>query len=295
MSSHYVKSDIEARKISFDFSKTSIYWAGSPFITHATNPLHMLLPPGELWFCRVFNNALSEITYPQLYQDVKGFIGQEATHAKSHNGLLEFYKENNIDLSEYVKSIDLLFKNWFEKKPFNKQWLNPILGKKWLLFQVGMIAAIEHFTAVLGMWVLEEDRLNDIDQEVLRLIRWHGAEEVEHREIAFKLFKHLCETKIGFYFGRQLTMAIVLPIFIIVWGRAIKYSINQDQILDKNTIPTTYYKILKAIEKESKITGKAPSLKYLLASVIRWGSPFYNPKNEGNDQIAKYYFQANSF
>ena len=65
---------IQARKVQFDLTQSPVYWAETPFVTHAINPLHILLPQGELWFCRVFNRVLPEITDPQLYADVKGFI-----------------------------------------------------------------------------------------------------------------------------------------------------------------------------------------------------------------------------
>lgn len=286
---------IQARKVKFDLTQSLIYWAETPFVTHAINPLHILLPQGELWFCRVFNRVLPEITDPQLYADVKGFIGQEAIHSRSHSHVIDFYKEHGIDLSSFVHLTEVLFKDLVDELPLKQRWLAKLLGKNWLIFQVGAIAAIEHFTSILGMWVLEEKAINNFDPEILRLIRWHGAEEVEHRSVAFDLFQHLCKTKLGFYAGRQFTMSLVFPLFILLWTRAIRFTIEQDSNLKKGQLPTSMLGILKAIEKEFEQSARLPSVKFIIKSVGSWMKPSYNPRHEGNDQLAAYYFKAYGF
>ncbi|WIX92406.1 metal-dependent hydrolase [Amycolatopsis sp. DG1A-15b] len=50
-----------------------------------------------------------------------------------------------------------------------------------------------YYTAVVGEWLLGADRLEraGMHPAVLDLIRWHGAEEVEHRNVAFDAFMHV--------------------------------------------------------------------------------------------------------
>ncbi|WP_261994278.1 metal-dependent hydrolase, partial [Streptomyces sp. t39] len=45
----------------------------------------------------------------------------------------------------------------------------------------------------LGDWVLNADGLDraGADPVMLDLLRWHGAEEVEHRSVAYDLLRHL--------------------------------------------------------------------------------------------------------
>ncbi len=286
---------IQARKVKFDLSQSPIYWAETPFVTHAINPLHILLPQGELWFCRVFNRVLPEITDSQLYADVKGFIGQEAVHSRSHSNVIEFYKQQGIDLSSFVDLTETLFKDLVDDLPLKQRWLAQLFGKNWLVFQVGVIAAIEHFTSILGMWVLEEKAINNFDPEILRLIRWHGAEEVEHRSVAFDLFQHLCKSKLGFYLGRQFTMSLVFPLFVVLWTRAIRFTIEQDPNLKKGQLPTSMLGILREVEREFEQSARLPSVKFLIKSVGRWMTPSYDPRKEGNDQLAAYYFKAYNF
>jgi predicted metal-dependent hydrolase len=49
----------------------------------------------------------------------------------------------------------------------------------WLHRRVADVAAIEHFTAVLGEWVIQNKGLEyaGADDNMLDLLRWHGAEE----------------------------------------------------------------------------------------------------------------------
>ena len=63
---------LKARRVQFDLDGTPLHWLpGDPFATHMINGLHLLLPPGELWFCRVYNKALPYVTDPQLRADVE--------------------------------------------------------------------------------------------------------------------------------------------------------------------------------------------------------------------------------
>nr|WP_295686010.1 metal-dependent hydrolase [uncultured Nevskia sp.] len=47
------------RKVKFDWSNTSVDWIpGNPFASHFINEINLLLPAGEFWFCRLYNQAL---------------------------------------------------------------------------------------------------------------------------------------------------------------------------------------------------------------------------------------------
>ena len=58
---------LEQRKVRFDFANTPLHWVPSePEASHIMNSLHLILPAGEFWFCRVYNKALPLVTDPQL-------------------------------------------------------------------------------------------------------------------------------------------------------------------------------------------------------------------------------------
>lgn len=80
-----------ARSVRFDFSNSPVQWIpNDPVCSHLINGINLILPAGEFWFCRVYNKALPYVNDPILSDDVKGFIRQEATHARAHQGAQEF-------------------------------------------------------------------------------------------------------------------------------------------------------------------------------------------------------------
>lgn len=186
---HYA---IAPRRVSFDWDGTPLHWIpDEPTATHVINVLHLLLPAGERWFVKVFKEALPLVDDPQLLKDVKGFMGQEATHSVQHAYVLNHLARQRLDTEAFTKYVDFLFEKLLgEQPPFGV----PIPSEEWLRFRLSVIAAIEQFTAVLGDWVLHAEGLDraDADKIMLDLLRWHGAEEVEHRAVAFDMYQHCC-------------------------------------------------------------------------------------------------------
>src|SRR5699024_11336303 len=79
------KHVITPRKVVFDLSHSPLHWLpGDSFSSHIINSIHLLLPAGELWFCRVYNKALPLVKDNELRIDVRDFIEQEAIHACEH-------------------------------------------------------------------------------------------------------------------------------------------------------------------------------------------------------------------
>ncbi len=88
---------------------------------------------------------------------------------------------------------------------------------------------MEHFTCVLGKWVLEARELDrrGSDPVMLDLLRWHGAEEVEHRSVAHDLHVHLG----GSFVTRQLTMLLVIAILVYLLADGTRTLLDQDPSL----------------------------------------------------------------
>ena len=177
-------SRIKARRTRFDLTDTPDEWiAGDLQASHLVDSLHVALPPGERWFCDVFRDALPHITDDRLREDVRGFIGQEATHAKAHDLGLEHLARHGIDLRREVAVADRLRMRLRARGKRLPAWLQ----RRLLRNELAAIATIEHYTAVLGVWIVEAD-IPGGDPAMLDLLRWHGAEEVEHRAVAFDLY-----------------------------------------------------------------------------------------------------------
>jgi predicted metal-dependent hydrolase len=207
---------IKARATRFDLSDTPSHWVpGHPYATHTLDTMHALLPPAERWFVDVYRDALPVITDARLRADVQGFVAQETTHAKAHDRGLEHLARHGIDVRHQVAWVDRTrarLRAWLKRMP------GPV--QRWVLHaELAAIAAGEHYTAFLGEWILDAEQLdaNGTDPQMLDLLRWHGAEEVEHRAVAFDLYQHLS----GSYVHRAVHGALMsVAIVIVVFGTA---------------------------------------------------------------------------
>ncbi|EUA34413.1 putative metal-dependent hydrolase family protein [Mycobacterium xenopi 4042] len=138
---------LQARDVEFDWANLPFYYVpNEPFATHFCNVLHLLLPAGEEWIVEVFKKALPLIQDDQLRLDVQGFLSQEAMHSQAHAGVLEHFAANGIDVTPFTDQIRWLFTKLIGDRP---GW-GPNRRQRWLAEQVSIVAAIEHYTAILG-------------------------------------------------------------------------------------------------------------------------------------------------
>ncbi|MFE6777393.1 metal-dependent hydrolase [Streptomyces sp. NPDC057702] len=217
---------LTARDVTFEWSGTPLHWVpGDPSTTHTINVLHLLLPAGERWFVHVYKQVLPLIRDERLRADVLGFIGQEATHSQAHDQVLPHLAELGLDPTPYTAQVD-----WFFEKLLGDRTLPPGRASRWwLLERVALIAAIEHYTAFLGDWILSAEALDreGCDPVMLDLLRWHGAEEVEHRSVAFDLFTHVD----GGYRRRVRTWGTAFTALVFMWQRGIRFFMANDPTL----------------------------------------------------------------
>ena len=223
---------LEARDVEFDWASLPFHYVpGEPFTTHVLNVLHLLLPAGEEFFVDVFKKTLPLIKDDQLRLDVQGFIGQEAMHSQAHFGVLDYFAANEIDLTPFTDQIAWLFGKLMGDRP---RW-SLRRRQSWLLEQVSIVAAIEHYTAILGEWILDSPRHDAIgtDPVMLDMLRWHGAEEVEHKAVAFDVMKHL---RVG-YWRQVRTQLIVTPMMLLMWVRGVRFMYSVDPHLSPGAKP----------------------------------------------------------
>ncbi|WP_028925549.1 metal-dependent hydrolase [Pseudonocardia acaciae] len=218
---------LRPRDVEFDWSALPMHWIpGDPYTTHLLNVLHLLLPEGERWFVRLFTQALPMIRDERLAEEVRGFIGQEAVHAESHQGVLDHFTAHGLDPEPYVGQVRWLFRHALGERDFTGRRNPERRREERLIEQVAGVAAIEHFTAVLGDMILNSPGLDaaGADPTMLDLLRWHGAEEVEHRAVAFDLYMHLD----GRYWRRAKLMLVVAPGMLALWIKGVRFLMAND-------------------------------------------------------------------
>ena len=58
--------------------------------------------------------------------------------------------------------------------------------------QLAITCAFEHFTALLGGYILRHPEvLSTLDEDAMKLWVWHAIEEIEHRAVAFDVYQEI--------------------------------------------------------------------------------------------------------
>ena len=179
----------------------------------------------------MFKRSLPLIKDDQLRLDVQGFIGQEAMHSQAHSKVLAHFAAQGVDLTPYTDQIRWLFEKLLGPRPGWTQRRR----HSWLLEQISIVSAVEHYTAILGEWVLDSPAHDAIgtDPVMLDMLRWHGAEEVEHKAVAFDTMKHL---RAG-YLRRVRAQLVVTPAMLVFWIRGVRFLYSVDPYLPAGSKP----------------------------------------------------------
>ena len=172
-------TDLVVRRLLIDLDEPfAHHWAGGDAFRSALfNALSMSFPVGEQFFIdsvRAGVKTLPPEQQQRFADEVRGFIGQEATHRRIHalfNG--------QLSSQGYVNDWQLRAARRIAKlKGFDPR------------HPVALTAAVEHFTAILAEWMLRHPEAMDGAEPRLRTMwAWHAAEEAEHRSTAFDLYQ----------------------------------------------------------------------------------------------------------
>jgi uncharacterized protein len=199
---------IQARKVHFDVTGIPLHWIpGRPVASHVVSLLNIVLPAAERWFVATFNEALPLVDDPKLADDMRGFIGQEATHADTHDVVLhEYLIGHGVDPRPLLDQVEYVFEKVLAPSTSTdpKRRLNHLCDRLWL------IAAIEHYTAVMGDFALN-CRWDDFDADptMVDLFRWHGSEEVEHRNVAHDVAVYFHDSYVDRIRAMMLAVALL--------------------------------------------------------------------------------------
>ena len=179
----------------------SSVFSGSLVVSHFFNAMSLLFPRGEEFFIDSVRKFVNR-TPPELKNDVKAFIGQEAMHGKVHRGWNNKTQANGYDVSLVATLMDKALGN-FDRLDF----IHPALG-------LSMTAALEHVTATQSAWFLRHPEfVNRLEASARDITLWHSCEEIEHRHVAFDLLKAVDDSyalRIGGHLFGQ----------VLLWGSA---------------------------------------------------------------------------
>lgn len=166
------------RSPDLDLEKPSRYWfADNAWATHVVNGINLLFPAGERFFVRSVNHYLPQITDPTLRAQIKGFFGQEGSHAREHERAFRALEAQGYDIKRFLRFYTRVAYGFVERVS------SPGLS-------LAVTAACEHYTAMLAEQALGGPRLLDrAEPEMRALLMWHASEEIEHRAVAFDVLQ----------------------------------------------------------------------------------------------------------
>jgi predicted metal-dependent hydrolase len=273
---------IQARKVHFDAGDIPLHWIpGHPVASNVVSLLNVVLPAAERWFVETFNEALPLVKDPQLADDMRGFIGQEATHADVHAQMLHQYMAaNGIDPKPMLDQVEFLFSTTLAppQSADPKRRLNHLCDRLWF------IAAIEHYTAVLGDFALNcawDD--HGADPTMVDLFRWHGSEEVEHRSVAHDVAVYFHDS----YLDRIRAMMMAVVAIFVFFQRTAWFLVKSDPNTDIG-----WWTFNRMRMRDSKL-GLLPKYRKLFGSnTAMYFRPRFTPQEMGSTAQAVAYLAS---
>lgn len=171
---------IRARRIKFSYPQGAMnrhYVSDDLIMSHVVSMLSSVFPEGEDFFIRSVKYYKDEITDPTLRAQVDGFIGQEATHGREHREINERLQEMGYP----TRLNDRL----------TKRALAMIYRHAPHKYSLAMTAGLEHYTATLASLLLTNPEARSLltSDEMRGLLLWHAYEEVEHKAVAFDVYR----------------------------------------------------------------------------------------------------------
>ncbi|EHR50738.1 putative metal-dependent hydrolase [Saccharomonospora marina XMU15] len=273
---------IRARDMDFTWGDVPMHYIpGHIVATHVYNCMHLLLPEGEKVMSRALAQALPYIDDPRLHEEVIGFIGQEATHADNHRGVLDRLVDLGLDPSPVLTRLDKIL------DVIMTDFGNERVRHQLLCERLALFSALEHYTAVWGKFFLQSQGLADsgIHPMLLDLLRWHGAEEVEHRSVVYDAYLHLD----GGY-ARRARMAVFGSLALFATGMlTLTWLVVNDPELRRNRNPIRRYftPVLRGI---AATRGKIiPNVTSFLTELPTYLKPGFHPSQLGGMDLALRY------
>jgi predicted metal-dependent hydrolase len=152
------------------------WFAGSAVATHIANGVNLLFPAGERYFVRSVNHYIDQLQDDALRAEVRGFFGQEGSHARAHELDADRLRAQGYSIDGFLRVYQRFSFDWLEKR------CPPELN-------LAATAAAEHYTAIMAEGALARDTLALAHPEMQKLLMWHAAEEIEHKHVAFDVLR----------------------------------------------------------------------------------------------------------
>lgn len=232
--------------------------ANDPFLSMFFNALSLLFPDGERYFMDAVRALREHVTEPQLQEDVRGFLAQEALHSREHAGFNSWLKRFGID----TDSMALAIAEQIEQRK----------ARRTPLENLAVTSGLEHFTAIMAeAWLRDDELRAAADPRVRDMWTWHAIEEIEHKAVAFDVYRAAG----GDYLTRIRFMAFISVAFTLSIARV------QRSLLIKTGEQRNVRSMVRGL---ARLWGPGGTFTRVLPLYFRYYAPNFHPND--HDQSA---------
>ena len=167
-----------------------------PEFAFAANSVSLLMPYAEPYFVRSVRAVLPELD-GDLRAQAEDYVRQEASHHAQHRRFNDVITRGHPFLQRLERWMGSTY-----------SWLGRTRSTK---FNLAFAAGSEAIAYALARWT--EPRLRELfdgaDPVARDLYWWHLAEEVEHKSVAYDVFKQLDGSKLRYTFAMVLSLHLL--------------------------------------------------------------------------------------
>lgn len=152
------------------------WWlAGNPYASAFYNALSVTFPKGEGYFIDSVR-AFRDGTPPRLASEIQAFVKQEVMHTREHVAFNRHVTDQGYDIAPLERHVDEALALTNGRPP---------------IANLAATMALEHFTAIIAHELLANPaHLAGAEAQPAALWRWHAAEEIEHKGVAYDTWLH---------------------------------------------------------------------------------------------------------
>ncbi len=189
---------IRARNLRFELepARMADWHPAGGHVSHFYNALSLLLPAGEAFFIESARAFDASALPPDLREDLHGFLAQESLHGREHQRYNDALATAGYPAVYLAKRVANLCR-----------WLGRHLSPE---ARLAVTVAVEHETSMLsGVTVTEPRILDGCAPAFAGIWWWHTIEEIEHKSVAFDLYREVTAGRRAAYARRAVAMLAV--------------------------------------------------------------------------------------
>lgn len=246
---------ITVRKMPFEFPDEidPVFIEGEPEQSFAMVAGSLLLPHLEPYLIRSMSAAREHVTDPQILDDLMRFSAQEGQHYRMHMRFNAAIRQAGFPkLALLERELEDDYQRFTKTKS--------------LRFNLAYAEGFEALTMNVIKYMMEPNGFDDPESPIMQMWEWHFVEELEHRNVAFDVYDHVC----GSYFYRLVAGTYAQHHFMS-WIRKVGA-----YMLEVRPLPERSPEEVAARKKMARAASR-DALRRLLPSVLRIYLPTYSP------------------